>query len=80
MAVLVIRNHGRRRRRSPRRRSSIGTTGESGVAPFYTTRYQWKGDRNEQAGRVPYERLSNAVRIQFYTASERRPKSPSKRR
>ena len=29
------------------------TTGEGGVGPFYTTRYQWKGDRFQQSGRVP---------------------------
>lgn len=41
------------------------TTGDSGVGPFYTTRYVWKGDRYEAVGRVLHERLINIVNRQF---------------
>ena len=41
------------------------TTGDSGVGPFYTTRYVWNGDRFQPAGRVPYKALVSTVEKQF---------------
>lgn len=41
------------------------TTGESGVGPFYTTRYVWRGKQFQPAGRVPYKRLVGLVKGLF---------------
>jgi hypothetical protein len=48
------------------------TTGDSGVGPFYTTRYIWKGERYLPVGKVPYISLTQAIEERFRSFSSRR--------
>lgn len=41
------------------------TTGDSGAGPFLTTRYIWKGDSFQPAGRVSYKLFADTVEKQF---------------
>jgi hypothetical protein len=41
------------------------TTAESGVGPFYTTRYVWRGREYRSVGRVPYAKLRTAINRAF---------------
>lgn len=41
------------------------TTGNSGVGPFYTTRYVWTGEQYKAVGQMPYEKLINIIKKQF---------------
>lgn len=41
------------------------TTGESGVGPFYTTRYVWDGRKYQRMGQVPYKSLKRMIVKQF---------------